>query len=87
MWTEREKTIAKQLDNDEMLALLEKLFTLATSRQLELKAKYAELPDAEYGQLMKVIELSRRENEHRIDLLKKLAKGEKEKKPVATAPR
>lgn len=87
MWTDREKTVAKQLDNEEMWALLEKVFTLATTRQLELKAKYGELDDATFGQLMKVIELSRKENEHRLALLKTLAKGNKEKKEVAIAPR
>lgn len=87
MWTERERVVAKQLDNEETWALLEKVFTLATSEQLRLKARYSEMSNEQFGELMKVIELSRKENLQRIALLKTVAKGKKEKKDVAIAPK
>lgn len=87
MWTDKERVMAKQLDNEEMWTFLDKIFTLATSRQIELKKKYAEMDNATYGELMKVIQLSLEENRYRLALLKSIARGKKEKKEVAIAPK
>ena len=85
MWTERDRAIAKALSDPETLAFLEKVFTLATQRQIDLKNKYDTLDDKQFGQLMKVIELSKKENVYRLELIKQIAKDVKqtERKPPA----
>lgn len=86
-FTEHERGVMKSLADEETLALLTKLFVDMPSANLAaLDKNIAALPDAEYGQLMKVKYLSRKDNQSRIDFIKKITKEKSDKKPVH-APR
>ena len=88
MWTDKERQIAKALNNEDTLAFLERIFVeLLDSNEEKLKGNIVALPDAEYGQLMKVIYLSKIKNKNRLALIKSIAGGLKEVKKVATAPK
>jgi len=88
MWTDKERQIAKQLNNEETIAFLERVFVeLLDSNEEKLKGNIVGLDNAEYGELMKVIYLSKMKNKNRISLIKSIAGGDKQPKPVATAPK
>lgn len=88
MWSEKDIKIARELNNEDTLDLLERIFVqTSTQKEVELRDKYKDITDAEYGQLMKVLHLSRLENKARLALLQNIAKKGKESKPTATAPR
>lgn len=89
MWTEREIEIAKQLIEPETKAFLEKVFTkINTSNGEILEQNIVALDDAEYGRLMKVCYLARKENKAKIDLITKIARTKQgEQKTSAIAPR
>lgn len=89
MWTDQEQAIAKTLVEPETLALIEKVFiTVSPSLNEALEKNIVALDDAEYGRLMKIKYLSGKENEYRINLLKKLARPTSEgKDKTAIAPR
>lgn len=77
-WTDREKVIAKQLTEPDVLAFIKKIFT-----QINTDSKLAGnigLDDAEYGRLMKVEYLTRQNNKNRVNLIAKVAAQHKDKK-------
>lgn len=87
--TEREIAIAKQLIEPDTKKFLEKIFvTLKTSNGEVLEQNIAALDDAEYGRLMKVCYLARKENEAKLNLISKIAKTVKKNgEKSAIAPR
>lgn len=88
MWTDREREIAKQLNNKEVKEFLEKVFVkLETQNNEELRKNIVALSDAEYGQLMKVIYLTKKENKAKLQLLTQIATQNKELKHGKVAPR
>ena len=88
MWTDKERQIAKALNNEDTLAFLERIFVeLLDSNEEKLKGNIVGLDDAEYGQLMKVLYLSKLKNKNRLALIKSIAASKKETKVVATAPK
>lgn len=87
-WTEREIAIAKQLQEPDVKAFLEKIFTqIVTSNGDVLAKNIVALDDAEYGRLMKVHHLSKTENKAKLDLIAKVAKKDAGKPSSAIAPR
>lgn len=75
MWTERETKIAQSLQDKDTQALLKKIFVdLQTLNGEEIKKNVVALDDAEYGRMMKVVYLTRRECEAKLNLLNKVAK-------------
>lgn len=88
MWTDRERELARQLENKEMKEFLEKIFVkLETQNGETLKKNIVALPDAEYGQLMKVLWLTKKENKAKLQLISQIAATPKEKKPGVVAPK
>ena len=89
MWSEREIAIAKQLQEVDTVAFLRKVFTeLKTQNGEVLEQNIIALDDAEYGRLMKVYYLSRKENKAKLNLIAKVAKmNTSEKKTTTLAPR
>lgn len=81
-WTERDIAIAKQLVEPATLAFIRKIFCDIKTNNGEVieDSKVTELDDAEYGRLMKVVVLSRKENKAKINLIQKIAKSKKEEK-------
>jgi hypothetical protein len=93
MWSEREITIAKQLQEPSTLAFLRKIFVeTATNKGEVLASNVVALDDAEYGRIMKVVYLAKEENKAKINLIAKISNmkpivvGE-EKKVSTLAPR
>ena len=87
MWSDKERTIAKQLADEETLAFLFRVFTeLEDNEEQKLKENIVALDDAEYGQLMKVMHLTKVRTKKRIDLIRKISHNDV-KKDVAKAPR
>jgi hypothetical protein len=88
-WTEREIAIAKSLSEKETQDFLTKVFvTLHTQNSEVLKNNIATLSDARYGQLMKVLYMTRLENSEKINLIARIAKMEKKEANGGTiAPR
>lgn len=90
-WSEQEIAIAKQLTEPQVLRFLIKVLTeIHTSNGEILEKNIVALDDAEYGRLMKVNFLSRKENKAKIGLIQKIAKmtPNKEKEaPRSIAPR
>lgn len=77
-WTDREKTIAKQLIEPDTLEFIKKVFTkINTDSRL---AGNIALDDAEYGRLMKVEYLTKKNNENRVHLIAKVAQMSDKKK-------
>lgn len=89
MWSEREIAIAKSLMEPETKALLEKVFvTLKTQNGDVIEQNIVALDDAEYGRLMKVCYLAKKENEAKLNLIAKIAKMDAtDKKSSPIAPR
>jgi len=92
MWTDKERGIAKQLLEPDVLAFIEKVFvkvSVAGGKDLKevLKKNVVALSNEEYGQLMKVVFLTGEENKHRINLIKQAAQEPKKKDTTPTAPR
>lgn len=89
MWTDRERELAKQLNNPEMKDFLEKIFVkLETQNGEKLKNNLFTLPDNQYGQIMKVLHLTKQENKAKLQLLAQIATTpKKETKPGAVAPK
>lgn len=89
MWSEREIAIAKQLQEVDTLAFLRKVFTELKTRDGEvLEENIIALDDAEYGRLMKVYYLSRKENKAKFNLIAKVSNtNTSEKKTTTLAPR
>ena len=86
-YSEHEQALMKSLATEEMLALLKKIFVDMPSANLAaLDKNIVALPDAEYGQLMKVKWLTQKDNESRIDFIKKTTK-ERPVSKSALAPR
>ena len=74
MWTEQEIKLAKELTTPEILSFLQKVFVdIHTSNGDVLEKNIVALDDSEYGRLMKVLYLTRKENTAKINLLKKIA--------------
>lgn len=88
-WSEREIAIAKSLQEPDVKAFLVKVFTqLSTSNGEELAKNVVALDDAEYGRLMKVYHLSKKENLAKLDLIATISKRKVgEQATAATAPR
>lgn len=93
MWSQREISIAQQLQAPDVLAFLRKIFVdIATNKGEELAKNVVALDDAEYGRIMKVVFLAKEENKAKLNLIAKVAhtkptvEGE-EKKVAALAPR
>lgn len=85
-FTEHELGVMKSLADEETIALLKKIFVDMPSANLAaLDKNIVALPDAEYGQLMKVKYLTKQDNESRIDFIKKATKEKrvKENRPLA----
>jgi hypothetical protein len=93
MWSEREITIAKQLQEPSTLAFLRKIFIATiTSNDEEISKNIVALDDAEYGRLMKVVYLAKKENKSRLNLIAEISKRKpivagEEKKVSTLAPR
>lgn len=89
-WSEKEIAIAKQLTEPDVLAFLNKVLTeIHTDNGEVLSKNVVALDDAEYGRLMKVHYLSRKENKAKISLIQKISKMKpaKENSPRPIAPR
>ena len=87
-FTEHEISVLKGIADEETLALLTKVFIEMPSANLaELDKNIVALPDAEYGQLMKVKYLTQRDNKSRIDFIKKITKSKNDKSPTPHALR
>ena len=86
-WTDREKGIAKQLLEPDVFAFIKKIFT--TINVDKTLAGNIALDDSEYGRLMKVEYLTRKNNKDRVNLIAKVsAMGEKkESKTPKIAPK
>lgn len=87
-FTEHEVSVLKGLADEETLALLKKVFIDMPSANLAaLDKNIVALPDAEYGQLMKVKHLREKDNASRIDFIKKITKEKTTKKGTTLALR
>lgn len=87
-WTEREKEIAKQLTQPEVKEFLEKiLLRIDTQNGEELKKNIVALDDAQYGQLMKVLYLVKKENRAKLHLITRIATSKKEGDRGVVAPK
>ena len=87
-FTEHEISVLKGIADEETLALLTKVFVDMPSANLaELDKNIVALPDAEYGQLMKVKWLTQKDNKSRIDFIKKITKEKREAKAGVIAPK
>lgn len=77
----------KGLSDPETLALLRKIFVdMPTANLAELDKNIVALPDAEYGQLMKVKYLREKDNKSRIEFIQKTTRIKNTKTPT-NAPR
>lgn len=86
-FTEHEISIMKGLSDPETLALLRKIFVdMPTANLAELDKNIVALPDAEYGQLMKVKYLREKDNKSRIEFIQKTTRIKNTKAPT-NAPR
>lgn len=86
-FTEHEISIMKGLSDPETLALLRKIFVdMPTANLAELDKNIVALPDAEYGQLMKVKYLREKDNKSRIEFIQKTTRIKNTKTPT-NAPR
>ena len=87
-FTEHEIGVMKSLANEETLALLKKIFVDMPSANLaELDKNIVALPDAQYGQLMKVKFLTQKDNKSRIEFIQKTTKERNTKQNVPHAPK
>jgi hypothetical protein len=87
-FTEHEISVLKGLADEETLALLAKVFVdMPSANFAGLDKNIVALPDAEYGQLMKVKYLTRKDNESRIDFIKSITKEKREGKAGVIAPK
>lgn len=87
-FTEHEVTLMKALADEETLALIEKIFVhMPSSNLAELDKNIVALPDAEYGQLMKVKHLREKDNMWRIAFIRKTTKERTERKAGIIAPK
>lgn len=87
-YTEREISIAKQLVEPDTLAFLKKVFVdLHTSNGEEIAKNVVALDDAEYGRLMKVYYLSKKENSAKLSLIQSISKKNKTESKTAIAPK
>lgn len=88
MWTERDITVAKTLVDPETLAFLRKVFIEThTSNGDVLEKNIVALDNERYGELMKVLHLTKQESKAKIDLIQKIAKTKPEGKAPTKAPR
>lgn len=89
MWTERDIKIAQSLQDKDTQELLKKVFVdLQTYNGEEIKKNIVALDDAEYGRMMKVVYLTKKECEAKLNLLNKIAKTKKaDEKKTPIAPR
>ena len=89
-WTEQERKIARELNRPDMKAFLEKIFlTINTSFSQNIKndiSLVSSMSDEEYGRLMKVLGLTKKENSARLQQITVLATAKKEKKKSTVAP-
>jgi len=88
-WSDKERAIAKSLLEPNTSAFLKKVFTeikVANGIELELEKNVAALDNEKYGELMKVVYLSKKENSHRLNLIQQIAQKPKEGKQTPTAP-
>ena len=87
-FTEHEISVLRGIADEETLALLTKVFVDMPSANLaELDKNIVALPDAEYGQLMKVKYLTQKDNKSRIDFIKKITKEKRERNAGVIAPK
>ena len=86
-YSEHELALMKSLATEEMLQLLKKIFVDMPSANLSsLDKNIVALSDEQYGQLMKVKYLTQKDNESRIDFIKKTTK-ERPTSKSTNAPR
>ena len=87
-WTERDISLAKQLQEPDMQAFLRKIFIQVNTQNGEvLEKNIVALDDAEYGRLMKVYYLSKEENKAKMNLIAKISKMDVKKGSPTIAPR
>ncbi len=80
-FSEHEISVMKGLSDPETLALLTKIFVdMPTANLAELDKNIVALPDAEYGQLMKVKYLREKDNKSRIEFILKSTKEKTERR-------
>ena len=87
-FTEHEQSLMKVLAEAETLALLTKIFVdMPTANLAELDKNIVALPDAEYGQLMKVKYLREKDNKSRLEFIIKATKTRTTNNAGAIAPK
>ena len=88
MWTEQDIRVARSFDNDQK-RLLRKIAVIETRNDEELQKNIVALTDEQFGQLMKVMVLKRKEILALVDGIERIAKTklEKEKTKNPIAPR
>ena len=87
-FSEHEISVMKGLADEDTLALLTKIFIDMPSANLaELDKNIVALPDAEYGQLMKVKYLREKDNKSRIEFIQKITKEKTERRVAPHAPK
>ena len=87
-FSEHEISVMKGLSDPETLALLTKIFIdMPSANLVELDKNIVALPDAEYGQLMKVKYLREKDNKSRIEFIQKVTKEKREKPAIPLAPK
>lgn len=78
----------KTLADEETLALIQKIFIdMPSANFVELTKNIVALDNAQYGELMKVMYLTKKDNQSRINFIKTQTKQKAERKAGTMAPK
>lgn len=87
-FSEHELTVMKGISDPETMALLHKIFVdMPSANFAELSKNIVALDNREYGELMKIVYLTKKDNESRIEFIKKATKEKSDKPPKLLAPK
>jgi len=87
-WTEQERKLARELIQPGMKEFIHKVFVeIKTQNGEELKKNIVALDNARYGEIMKVLYLTEKENKAKLQLINAIARKPKEGKQAPAAPK